>query len=62
MAKKYWHLEDNATVRDVMMVIRADEAHHRDTNHTFASIRKDAPNPFSIKKDAEARAESDKRN
>lgn len=26
-----------ATLRDVVLVVRADEAHHRDVNHGFAS-------------------------
>jgi len=36
VAKRYWKLPDNATLRDVVLVIRADEAHHRDVNHGFA--------------------------
>ena len=26
----------DATLRDVVLVVRADEAHHRDVNHGFA--------------------------
>jgi ubiquinol oxidase len=37
IAKHYWKLPDNATLRDVIMVVRADEAHHRDINHGFSS-------------------------
>ena len=37
IAKHYWHLPDDATLRDVVLVVRADEAHHRDVNHGFAS-------------------------
>lgn len=37
IAKRYWKLPDNATLRDVVLVVRADEAHHRDVNHAFAS-------------------------
>jgi ubiquinol oxidase len=36
IAKRYWDLSDDATLRDVVLIIRADEAHHRDTNHCFA--------------------------
>lgn len=36
IAIDYWRLPSNATLRDVVMVVRADEAHHRDVNH-FAS-------------------------
>jgi ubiquinol oxidase len=35
-AKRYWQLPDSATLRDVVLVVRADEAHHRDVNHGFA--------------------------
>lgn len=36
IAKRYWKLPDDATLRDVVLVVRADEAHHRDVNHSFA--------------------------
>jgi ubiquinol oxidase len=37
IAIDYWKLESNATLRDVVIAVRNDEAHHRDTNHQFAS-------------------------
>ncbi|WP_423141800.1 alternative oxidase [Parablastomonas sp. CN1-191] len=37
IAKRYWGLADDATLRDVVLVVRADEAHHRDVNHAFAN-------------------------
>lgn len=37
IAKRYWNLPDDATLRDVIEVVRADEAHHRDVNHSFAN-------------------------
>ena len=37
IAIHYWKLPDNATLRDVVEVVRQDEAHHRDVNHGFAS-------------------------
>ena len=37
IAKRYWNLPDHATLRDVVLVVRADEAHHRDVNHGFAN-------------------------
>ena len=37
IAKRYWGLPDGATLRDVVLVVRADEAHHRDVNHGFAN-------------------------
>ncbi|RWW45485.1 hypothetical protein BHE74_00048676 [Ensete ventricosum] len=37
IAVDYWRLPADATLKDVVMVVRADEAHHRDVNH-FASV------------------------
>ena len=37
IARHYWKLADDATLRDVVLIVRADEAHHRDINHGFAS-------------------------
>ncbi|NAZ36053.1 alternative oxidase [Rubellimicrobium sp. CFH 75288] len=36
IAKRYWNLPDDARLREVVVVIRADEAGHRDRNHFFA--------------------------
>ncbi|MED6183799.1 hypothetical protein PIB30_041174 [Stylosanthes scabra] len=36
IAMDYWQLPPDSTLRDVVVVVRADEAHHRDVNH-FAS-------------------------
>ena len=36
IALHYWNLPADATLRDVVLVVRADEAHHRDVNHGFA--------------------------
>jgi ubiquinol oxidase len=36
IARRYWNLADDATLRDVVLVVRADEAHHRDVNHGLA--------------------------
>ena len=38
IARHYWKLPDDATLRDVVLVVRADEAHHRDVNHGFADV------------------------
>ncbi|WP_340643998.1 alternative oxidase [Phenylobacterium sp.] len=43
IAKHYWKLPADATLRDVVLVVRADEAHHRDVNHGFASRLADEP-------------------
>ncbi len=37
IAIDYWKMPADATLRDVVLVVRADEAHHRDVNHGFAS-------------------------
>ena len=36
IAKHYWKLPETATLRDVVLMVRADEAHHRDVNHAFS--------------------------
>jgi len=46
IARNYWKLPVNATVRDVMFNIRADEANHRDVNHVFADLKPTDTNPF----------------
>lgn len=38
IAIDYWRLPPNSTLRDVVMVVRADEAHHRDVNHYASDI------------------------
>jgi len=37
IARRYWKLADGATLADVVRVVRADEAVHRDVNHGLAS-------------------------
>ncbi|MEM8699898.1 MAG: alternative oxidase [Pseudomonadota bacterium] len=37
IAIEYWNLPKEARLRDVVEVVRADEARHRDTNHDFAN-------------------------
>jgi ubiquinol oxidase len=37
LAIDYWQLEPDATLRDVIIAVRADEAEHRDVNHDFAN-------------------------
>ncbi|KAL0747039.1 hypothetical protein Bca101_029041 [Brassica carinata] len=39
IAIDYWRLPEDATLKDVVTVIRADEAHHRDVNHFASDIR-----------------------
>ena len=42
----YWKMPAGATMRDVILVVRADEAHHRLVNHTLGSMDLDSENPF----------------
>merc|ERR1712107_126068 len=35
IAVTYWKLSDKAVMRDVILAIRADEAHHRVVSHTL---------------------------
>ena len=37
IAIDYWKLAPDATLRDVIIAVRTDEAHHRDVNHEFAN-------------------------
>ncbi|QCD84102.1 alternative oxidase 3, mitochondrial [Vigna unguiculata] len=52
IAIDYWRLPKDATLKDVVTVIRADEAHHRDVNHFASDIHhqgkelRDAPAPI----------------
>ncbi|KAL0334473.1 UNVERIFIED_CONTAM: Ubiquinol oxidase, mitochondrial [Sesamum angustifolium] len=52
IAIDYWRLPKDATLKDVITVIRADEAHHRDVNHFASDIHfqgkelRDAPAPI----------------
>ena len=38
IAINYWNLPLHSTLKDVVRVIRDDEAGHRDVNHNFATI------------------------
>jgi hypothetical protein len=37
---------DAATMRDLILAVRADEANHRDVNHTLADLSPNDSNPF----------------
>ncbi|KAE8158047.1 alternative oxidase-domain-containing protein [Aspergillus tamarii] len=51
MAIKYWQMpEGQRSIRSLLLCVRADEANHRDVNHTLGSLNQDSdPNPFSAK-------------
>ncbi|XP_041459970.1 alternative oxidase, mitochondrial-like [Lytechinus variegatus] len=42
----YWKLRPDADYIDLFRAIRADEAHHREVNHTLSDIKPDEPNPY----------------
>jgi len=48
IAVRYWDMpEGKRTIRDLMLYIRADEAKHREVNHTLGNLEQRAdPNPF----------------
>lgn len=50
IAIKYWpDLNENSTFRDLILRIRADEAKHREVNHTLANLnQKQDRNPFAL--------------
>lgn len=45
IAVKYWKLPEGAMMRDTILAIRADEAHHRVVNHTLSSMKQHERNP-----------------
>ncbi|KAI4296362.1 hypothetical protein L6164_036326 [Bauhinia variegata] len=53
IAIDYWRLPKDATLKDVITVIRADEAHHRDVNHFASDVHflgkelRESPAPIS---------------
>lgn len=46
-----------ALVLLVQLAIRADEANHRDVNHTFAALSENDTNPYVLKYSAGVKAE-----
>ena len=48
IARHYWKMADDATLRDVVLLVRADEAHHRDVNHGFATKLGGGPSDIGI--------------
>ncbi len=49
IAINYWNLPLHSTLKDVIKVIRDDEAGHRDINHKFANILDERKNQISKK-------------
>lgn len=47
IAIQYWNMEKDSTMKNLLYYIRADEAKHREVNHTLANLDpKSDPNPF----------------
>lgn len=48
LAVNYWQIpEGQRTMRDLLLYIRADEAKHREVNHTLGNLKQNEdPNPF----------------
>lgn len=49
IAKDYWRLGDSATMLDLILAVRADEAGHRFMNHTLADLGEKDLNPFGLR-------------
>ena len=47
IAVSYWRLGEGATMRDLLLAVRADEACHKHVNAVFAGLKTDQPNPFA---------------
>ena len=45
IAIDYWNLPLNSTLKDVIKVVRDDEASHRDLNHSYANILNNKEDP-----------------
>jgi len=50
IAKEYWALPHDASFRDMLLAVRADEVMHRELNHHLADLKADAPaEKFQVK-------------
>ena len=56
MALEYWKLPEGATLRDLVIAVRADEENHRDVNHAFANIIVEEKAEAALKAEAQAKA------
>merc|ERR1712150_166615 len=45
IGRSYWHLGEDGTVLDLMYAVRADEAEHRDVNHSVVQMQPGEVNP-----------------
>lgn len=50
IAIKYWHMDPNSTIEDLIYYVRADEAKHREVNHTFGNLEQTQDrNPYAVR-------------
>ena len=49
IAKDYWRLSKNATIRDVLYAVRSDETTHRFVNHSLGNLDPNDFDPFAIR-------------
>ncbi|KAL3471889.1 alternative oxidase-domain-containing protein [Aspergillus californicus] len=51
IAIQYWKMpEGNRTMKDLLLYVRADEAKHREVNHTLGNLNQGTdPNPYTVK-------------
>lgn len=51
IAIQYWKMpETNRTIKDLLLYVRADEAKHREVNHTLSNLDHAIdPNPYTVK-------------
>ncbi|KAI0297637.1 AOX, alternative oxidase mitochondrial precursor [Russula brevipes] len=49
IAKDYWRLPENATIKDVLYAVRSDESTHRFVNHSLGNLDPNDVNPFAIR-------------
>jgi ubiquinol oxidase len=57
IAIDYWNLPLHSTLKDVVRVVRDDEASHRDVNHSFANLlneKKSSSKDIAEKKEAKS--------
>jgi len=49
IAKDYWRLPENATMKDVLYPVRSDETTHRFVNHSLGNLDHNGVNPLAIR-------------
>jgi hypothetical protein len=49
IAKDYWRLPENATIKEVLYAVRSDESTHRFVNHSLGNLEANDLNPFAIR-------------